>query len=90
MDTLSILPLQSKKNRFPLQPDLSDQFQPDADLSGEYEVENPLDHRQRGRSVEYLVKWRGYDTFEATWEPASNLTNCLCILASYRQRRGLR
>ena len=59
-------------------------------MSGEYEVEDLLDHRQRGRSLEYLVKWRGYDTFEATWEPASNLTNCSRILASYCQGRGLR
>ena len=72
-----------------LQPDLSDYFRPDADLSGEYEIEDLLDHCQRGRSVEYFVKWRGYNTFEATWEPASNLTNCSRIPASYCQRRGL-
>ena len=69
-------------------------FRPAADESGEYEVEDILDHRQRrrGRSlhVEYLVKWRGYDVFEATWEPESNLANCSRMLNAYLQRRGLR
>lgn len=26
--------------------------------------------------VEYLVKWKGYDVYDATWEPLANLTNC--------------
>ena len=69
-------------------------FRPAADESGEYEVEDILDHRshRRGRSscTEYLVKWRGYSVFESTWEPESNLTNCARTLASYQQCRGLR
>ena len=57
-------------------------------------MEDLLDHRTRRRGsasgLEYLVKWKGYSVFEATWEPASNLTNCSEVLSAYRQRRGLR
>ena len=62
-------------------------FRPAADESGEYEVEDILDHRScgHGRSLctEYLVKWRGYSVFESTWEPEANLTNCARTLAMY-------
>ena len=65
-----------------------------ADDQGEFEVEDLLDHRTRRRGsasrLEYLVKWKSYSVFEATWEPASNLTNCSEVLSAYRQHRGLR
>lgn len=35
----------------------------------EYEVEKILDSRLRYRRLEYLVKWRGYDTGQNTWAP---------------------
>ena len=42
-------------------------FHPAADESGEYEVEDILDHRSRrcGHSLcmEYLAKWCGYSVF---------------------------
>ena len=72
----------------------SEEFRPPADDQGEFEVEDLLDHctRRHGSDsgLEYLVKWKGYSVFEATWEPASNLTNCSEVLFAYRQRRGLR
>ena len=62
-------------------------FCPAADESGEYKVEDILDHRSRGHGrslcTEYLVKWRGYSVFESTWEPEANLTNCAHTLAMY-------
>ena len=45
------------------------------DQSEEYEVERILDKRQvrRGRSrtlnTQYLVKWKGYNDYDNTWEP---------------------
>ena len=72
----------------------SKEFRPLDDDQGEFEVEDLLDHctRRRGSAsgLEYLVTWKGYSVFEATWEPASNLTNCSEVLPAYRQRRGLR
>ena len=65
-------------------------FRPPADENGEFKVEDILDHKTTGRGLLYLVKWKGYSVFEATWEPVSNLTNCPRVLAGYRQRRGLR
>jgi len=45
----------------------------------EFEVEKILDRRMRRRgnnsTVEYLVKWKGYSDYDATWEPVSNLKN---------------
>ena len=70
------------------------EFRPPADEQGEFEVEDLLDHctlrRGSASGMEYHVKWKGYSVFEATWEPASNLTNCSEVLSAYRQRRGLR
>ena len=69
-------------------------FEPGPDESGEFEVEDILDSRDiltgRRHSREYLVKWLGYSLQHASWEPASNLTNCPDVLANYLQRRGLR
>ena len=72
----------------------SEEFRPPADDQGEFEVEDLLDHGTRrcgsASGLEYLVKWKGYSVFEATWEPDSNFTNCSEVLSAYRQRRGLR
>ena len=42
----------------------------------EYEVEDILEKRMISGEAHYLVKWRGYDTSENTWEPRENLKNC--------------
>ncbi|KAL3685904.1 hypothetical protein R1sor_003926 [Riccia sorocarpa] len=42
----------------------------------EFEVERILQKRTRGlrrQRIEYLVQWKGYPLYEATWEPAANL-----------------
>ncbi|KAJ2891394.1 hypothetical protein MKZ38_000508 [Zalerion maritima] len=41
----------------------------------EYEVEKILAHRGEGPQTEYLVKWKGCDDDENTWEPIEHLTN---------------
>ena len=43
--------------------------------SGEdaWEVEAVVGKRTRGRQVQYLVKWKGYNEWENTWEPSRNL-----------------
>jgi len=51
------------------------------DEPDQYEVERIVAHRRRGRGMEYLIRWKGYDAFEDTWEPERNLDGCREILA---------
>ena len=60
-------------------------------INGEnkYEVEAILAHRKRGRQMQYLVKWKGYDLSNNTWEPETNLSNADEILTGYKGQRNL-
>ena len=49
----------------------------------EFEVEAILDDRIRRNKLRYLVKWKGYSSHEATWEPATHLENASQILHEY-------
>lgn len=49
-----------------------------------YIVESILDHRKKGRSVQYLVKWEGFGEGDNSWEPAKNLAAEL--VESYKTR----
>jgi hypothetical protein len=49
----------------------------------EYEVEEILNHRKRGRGYQYLVKWKNYPLNERTWEPQRHLTNVGKLLDRY-------
>ena len=51
----------------------------------EYEVEAILTHRQFRGKYQYLVKWKGYDSSENTWEPENNLTHMEELLAEYKK-----
>lgn len=57
----------------------------------EHEVEEILGHRikRRGRTSrkEYLVKWKGYPSYDATWEPESHLSTASDILTAYKQQQ---
>lgn len=46
----------------------------------EFEVERILAVRLRGRTKEYLIKWKGFNDFENTWEPEANLSNATELL----------
>lgn len=52
----------------------------------EYKVKQILDHKQVSGKPYYLVKWRGYDTSENTWEPIENLMGCHQRVQQYHQR----
>ena len=54
--------------------------------SDEYEVERILDSRLVDGLRQYLVKWKGYDDSENTWEPKTNLKNCWALLKCYHQQ----
>ena len=58
------------------------------DLSAaEYEVEQILKHRHvKGKRIEYLVKWKGYELDESTWEPKKNLAGSEERIREYQAR----
>jgi hypothetical protein len=60
------------------------ELQPENEIA-EFEVEAILDKRLVGRQEQFLIKWRGYDTRDNSWEPVGNL-NCLELLAEYHRR----
>ena len=54
----------------------------------EFEVERILDRRiqkfRNGRTrTEYLVHWKGYPLYDATWEPANNLNHSQTLISEY-------
>ena len=68
----------------------------DEDGEEQWEVDAILKKRsiQRGRArhprIEYLVRWRGYPEWEATWEPLQHLANAQQALAAFEQADGAR
>lgn len=50
----------------------------------EFVVEKVIDKRIRQGKVEYLLKWRGYDSDENTWEPRDNL-QCSELVEAYEK-----
>jgi hypothetical protein len=52
----------------------------------EYVVDKLLGKRGKGGAVEYKVKWQGFPSTEATWEPASALS-CDEIVAAFEQQQ---
>jgi transposase InsO family protein len=54
-----------------------------------YEIETILNHRKRGRTYQYLVKWDGYPISEASWEPEDVFSADGDTLARYKLRHHL-
>jgi hypothetical protein len=52
----------------------------------EWEVEEVLDCRQRGKRREYLVSWKGFGPEENLWEPEANLDNCAKALEDFNKK----
>ena len=52
----------------------------------EYEVQEVLNSRIRGRKLWYLIDWKGYSPEERTWEPANHLTHAKEALTAYHNR----
>ena len=59
------------------------------DGENEWEPEAILRHRKRGRSMQYLVKWKEYPTSENSWETEDNLSNAEDLLNAYKRRLDL-
>ena len=52
----------------------------------EYEPERIIDKQVIDGEVKYLIKWKGYNDAENTWEPAKHLKNCPRLLRQYHQK----
>ena len=51
----------------------------------EWEVEQILDVRQKGRGFQYLVHWKGYGPGDRTWEPWRNVRNSPDLVLTFHQ-----
>jgi hypothetical protein len=57
----------------------------EVDGEEEYEVEDIVDARYFGKTLKFLVKWKGYLDHDNTWEPESSLTHCPDILSKFKK-----
>jgi len=48
----------------------------------DYEVESILRSRKRRGRLQYLVKWRGHDVCESTWQSSADLTHAQDVLVA--------
>ena len=50
----------------------------------EFEIEEVLDAKRVGRRLWYLVRWKGYNASEDSWEPIGNLGNAKEAIEDFR------
>lgn len=55
----------------------------------EYEVEEILDVAVKKGKKEFLIKWKGYDTSQSSWEPEKNLS-CKHLIEAFYEKTGKR
>lgn len=55
----------------------------EADGAQHFEVENILASRGRGARKQYLIRWKGYPIWEATWEPIRNVHSAQQIITDF-------
>ena len=48
-------------------------------------MEKILDSKRYRNTIKYLVKWKGYQEYDATWEPKANLTHAKMAIREYDQ-----
>ena len=53
----------------------------------EYEVEAILDRRKRRGNVQYLIRWKGYQSDSDTWQDVSELVHCRELIDHYEDQQ---
>lgn len=56
---------------------------PPEECADEYEVERILNKAKVGPQVYYLVKWKGYEERESSWEPVSHMLRSCEMVTEY-------
>jgi len=57
----------------------------DSSDEGEYVVERVINQRVKNGKLEYLLKWKGYDEDQNTWEPSDHL-DCPDLIEDFKER----
>ena len=55
------------------------------DYDVEYEVDYIVDFHWKGKQLEYLVHWSGFNEEDHTWEPEGQLDNACDIIIDFHQ-----
>lgn len=66
-------------------PNIEDLEDNDSSSDGECEVASIRGKRREGDRIEYLIRWRGYDEDDDTWEPAYNLEYAKAKVAAFEK-----
>jgi hypothetical protein len=83
-------PYRDGQQAFPDRPPQNPRPPPVAQLqdgSEVYEVDYILAQQGHGRRRRYLVKWKGFGEWEATWEPIGNLSGAQRKIREFEERR---
>ena len=56
----------------------------------EYEIDRVLSVKGRGAKRQYLIRWKGYDETEDTWEKLANLANASEAVKAFEDREARR
>lgn len=71
-------------------PDVDEDEQEQQQLESTYEVERILQAKGKGKQRKYLVRWRGFDEADDTWEPKEHFQDPQMVLEYEREASGAR
>ena len=61
----------------------------DSDDDTEWVVEYILDIREGETDTEYLIKWKGFEAVDASWEPLANCVNAKTKIVDFHKEKDL-
>ena len=54
------------------------------DIEEGYDIDYIMKHEEEDGEMKYLIKWKGYDVKEATWEPEENINDIASVERYFR------